>query len=72
MALIPVAAGAPGHRKIQNTTRYATLAPDRFNRFWKDQVCGGFRCWPLCSFYCELLPMVYSLNPKGPVLLVVR
>ncbi len=25
-----------GHRNIQNTTRYAALAPDRFKGFWKD------------------------------------
>ncbi len=25
-----------GHRNIQNTVRYATLAPDRFKGFWKD------------------------------------
>ncbi len=25
-----------GHRNIQNTTRYAALAPDRFRGFWKD------------------------------------
>jgi type 1 fimbriae regulatory protein FimB/type 1 fimbriae regulatory protein FimE len=25
-----------GHRNIQNTTRYAALAPDRFARFWQD------------------------------------
>jgi type 1 fimbriae regulatory protein FimE len=25
-----------GHRNIQNTTRYAELAPDRFKDFWND------------------------------------
>jgi site-specific recombinase XerD len=25
-----------GHRKIQNTTRYTALAPDRFKSFWRD------------------------------------
>jgi type 1 fimbriae regulatory protein FimE len=25
-----------GHRNIQNTTRYAALAPDRFKSFWRD------------------------------------
>ena len=25
-----------GHRNIQNTTRYAALAPDRFKTFWRD------------------------------------
>jgi integrase len=25
-----------GHRNIQNTTRYAALAPDRFAKFWRD------------------------------------
>jgi len=25
-----------GHRNIQNTTRYTTLAPDRFKSFWRD------------------------------------
>jgi integrase len=25
-----------GHRNIQNTTRYAALAPDRFKGFWRD------------------------------------
>jgi len=25
-----------GHRNIQNTTRYAALAQDRFARFWHD------------------------------------
>jgi integrase len=25
-----------GHRNIQNTTRYTSLAPDRFKGFWKD------------------------------------
>jgi site-specific recombinase XerD len=25
-----------GHRNIQNTVRYAALAPDRFKGFWKD------------------------------------
>jgi integrase len=25
-----------GHRNIQNTVRYAALAPDRFARFWRD------------------------------------
>jgi hypothetical protein len=25
-----------GHRNIQNTVRYAALAPDRFKGFWRD------------------------------------
>jgi integrase len=25
-----------GHHNIQNTTRYTTLAPDRFKTFWRD------------------------------------
>jgi site-specific recombinase XerD len=25
-----------GHRNIQNPTRYAALAPDRFKSFWRD------------------------------------
>jgi type 1 fimbriae regulatory protein FimB/type 1 fimbriae regulatory protein FimE len=25
-----------GHRNIQHTVRYAELAPDRFNDFWRD------------------------------------
>ena len=29
--------GYLGNRNIQNTTRYAALAPDRFNGFWRDQ-----------------------------------
>ena len=45
MALIPGRCRRTwGHRKIQNTTRYTALAPDRFNGFWKDQACGSFRC----------------------------
>ena len=27
-----------GHRNIQNSTRYAALAPDRFKGFWQDQA----------------------------------
>ena len=26
----------PGHRNIQNATRYTALAPDRFKSFWRD------------------------------------
>ena len=25
-----------GHKNIQHTVRYTELAPDRFNRFWRD------------------------------------
>ncbi len=25
-----------GHRNITHTVRYTELAPDRFNRFWRD------------------------------------
>jgi len=32
-----------GHRNIQNTTRYAALAPDRFKGFWRDQPVGPFK-----------------------------
>ena len=27
-----------GHRNLQSTARYTALAPDRFAKFWKDQI----------------------------------
>jgi hypothetical protein len=29
-----------GHKNIRHTVRYTELAPDRFNDFWRDELCG--------------------------------